>query len=379
MKDPVNNFEIPQEWIKRATLPEDELSAGITSGRLVLLADGSVLRRGYTTGTTAAAAAKAAVLSLKRTIDHVTVPTPAGIAVTLPVSASGGRASAIKDCGDHGFDVTGGIEIVAEAHEHTQYPTEVLRNHRRERESSRRLRAFCVLRGKSPQLIEQAQAHESGGADVDDGISITAGRGIGVKRSVPAINPAPMKQIRTAIAEAVREIGISGADVLISVPRGEEIALETLNSRVGVIGGISILGTTGFVEPWNEHLLETKQELIQQADRVVLTTGRIGMRYSNMLFPDHTVVMVGNRISEGIDAAKDKSEVIVCGLPGLILKWIDPDVLRGSGSLTTQEMIDRNPDDARIDRTLAAAKEDAPGVRIVLLNRDGSILRDYTP
>jgi len=91
MKDPVNNFEIPPEWIKRAALPEDELSAGISNGRLVLLADGSVLRRGYTTGTTAAAAAKAAVLSLKRTIeqiDHVTVPTPAGIGVTLPVSAS---------------------------------------------------------------------------------------------------------------------------------------------------------------------------------------------------------------------------------------------------------------------------------------------------
>ncbi|MEA1870412.1 MAG: cobalt-precorrin-5B (C(1))-methyltransferase [Euryarchaeota archaeon] len=337
MKDPVNNFEIPQEWIKRAALPEDELSAGITSGRLVLLADGSVLRRGNTTGTTAAAAAKAAVLSLKRTIDYVTVLTPAGIEVTLPVSASGGRASAIKDCGDHGFDVTGGIEIVA-------------------------------------------QAHESGGADNSgDGISIAAGRGIGVKKGVPAINPAPMKQIRAAIAEAVREIGIPGADVLISVPRGEEIARETLNSRVGVIGGLSILGTTGFVEPWNEHLLETKHELIQQAERVVLTTGRIGMRYSNMLFPDYTVVMVGNRIPEGIDAAKDKIEVIVCGLPGLILKWIDPDVLRGSGSLTTQELIDRNPDDARIDRTLAAVKEDAPGVRIVLLNRDGSILRDYTP
>ena len=337
MKDPVNNFEIPAEWIKRATLPEDELRAGITSGRLVLLADGSVLRRGYTTGTTATAAAKAAVLSLRRTINHVSVLTPAGIEVTLPVSASGGRASAIKGCGDHGFDVTGGIEIVAEA-------------------------------------------HESDNADnSDDELSITAGRGIGVKRGVPAINPVPMKQIRTAIAEAVREIGIPGADVLISVPRGEEIARETLNSRVGVIRGLSILGTTGFVEPWNEHLLETKHELIQQAERVVLTTGRLGMRYSNMLFPDRTVVMVGNRIPEGLDAAKDKSEVIVCGLPGLILKWIDPDILRGSGSLTTQELIDRDPGDARIDRTLAAAKEDAPGVRIVLLNRDGSILRDYEP
>ena len=157
MKDPVNNFEIPSEWIERATLPEDELKAGITSGRLVLLADGSVLRRGYTTGTTATAAAKAAVLSLKRTIERVTVPTPVGIDVTLPVSASGGRASAIKDCGDHGFDVTGGIEIVAEAHEPTQYHRGVLRNHRRERESSRRLCVLCALRGKLPQLIEHVR------------------------------------------------------------------------------------------------------------------------------------------------------------------------------------------------------------------------------
>ncbi|MEA3282030.1 MAG: cobalt-precorrin-5B (C(1))-methyltransferase [Euryarchaeota archaeon] len=346
MKDPVNNFEIPPEWIERATLPEYELRTGITSGRLVLLADGSVLRRGYTTGTTATAAAKAAVLSLKRTIEHVTVLTPVGIEVALPVSASCGRASAIKDCGDHGFDITGGIEIVAEAHES----------------------------GGAGNADNVDNADNSG-----DGISIRAGIGIGVKRGVPAINPVPMKQIRTAIREAVREIGISGVDVLIYVPRGEEIGLETLNSRVGVIGGISILGTTGFVEPWNEHLLETKHELIRQADRVVLTTGRLGMRYSNMLFPDHTVVMVGNRISEGLAAAKDKSEVIISGLPGLILKWIDPDILRGSGSLTTQELIDRNPDDVRIDRTLAAAKGDAPGVRIVLLNRDGSILRDYTP
>jgi len=111
----------------------------------------------------------------------------------------------------------------------------------------------------------------------------------------------------------------------------------------------------------------------------VLTTGRLGMRYSNMLVPDYTVVMVGNMIPEGLDSAKVKIEVIICGLPGLILKWIDPDVLRGSGSLTTQELIDRNPADARIDRTLSAAKEDARGVRIILLNRDGSILRDYEP
>jgi len=332
MKDPVNNFEIPPEWIERANIPEGEgdLKAGIASGRLVVLADGTVLKRGYTTGTTAAAAAKAAVLSLSEPVDRVTVTTPVGIAVVLEVQSSDGRASAVKDAGDHGFDVTNGIRIVAEAHE-------------------------------------------------SEGISITAGRGVGRKRGAPAINPVPMRQIRASVEDAVREIGISGADVMISVPNGEEISVQTLNSRVGVIGGISILGTTGFVEPWNEHLLETKQELIERADRdrVVLTTGRIGMKYANMLFPDHTVVMVGSRIQEGIGWVK--GEFIICGLPGLILKWADPDILRGAGFHTVQELIDDDPHSARIDRALAAAKKIAPCARIVLLNRNGSTVRDTRP
>jgi cobalt-precorrin-5B (C1)-methyltransferase len=330
MKDPVNNFEIPPEWIGRAAIPKGELEAGIASGRLVLLSDGSVLQRGYTTGTTAAAAAKAAVLSLERPVNRVTVPTPAGINTVLDVRASDGRASATKDSGDHGFDVTNGVEIVAEARE-------------------------C-----EPGTI-----------------SIRAGAGIGVKKGVPAINPVPMRQIRASIEDAVRKVGISGADVEISVPKGREIADQTLNSRVGIMGGISILGTTGFVEPWNEHLLETKQELIRGADRVVLTTGRIGMRYSNMLFPDYTVVMVGNRISEGVVAAK--GEVVLCGLPGLILKWADPDILKGTGFLTIKEMIEEDPANIRINNTLDSAKKDVPGVRIVLLNLDGSTLRDTYP
>ncbi len=330
MNDPVNNFEIPSEWTRRAAIPEGELKAGIASGRLVLLADGSVLRRGYTTGTTAAAAAKAAVLSLRCPVDHVTVLTPAGINVVMAVRASAGKASATKDSGDHGFDVTNGIEIVAEARE-------------------------C----------------ESGT------ISIRAGVGIGVKKGIPAINPVPMGQIRAAIECAVREVGLSGVDVEIYIPKGREIADQTLNRRVGIVGGISILGTTGFVEPWNEHLLETKQELIKGSDRVVLTTGRIGMRYSNMLFPDHTVVMVGNRISEGIAAAE--GEIILCGLPGLILKWADPDILNGTGFLTIKEMIEDDPTNMRIDDRLNSAKKDVRGVRIVLLNLNGSILRDTDP
>lgn len=326
MIDPVNNFQIPQEWIARAKLPLVELKARITSGRYVLLSDGSLLRRGYTTGTTAAAVAKAAVLSLKKEVSEISVPTPIGIRVTLPVRASHGKAVAIKDAGDHASDVTGGIEIVAEVREY--------------------------------------------GA-----IVIKAGAGIGSKKGIPAINPSPMKQIEEAINEALAETELKGAQVTISVPKGKEIAKQTLNEKIGITGGISILGTTGFVEPWNEHLGETKEDLIRNANKIVLTTGRLGMRFSHMLFPDYTIILIGSDISRGLKAAKDNSEVIICGLAGLILKWASPGLLKGSGYLTVQEMIDDNPDNPFIDRGLSDVVK-ASGKRVVLLNRNGTVLRD---
>lgn len=324
MIDPVDNFEIPAEWVKRARIPLDELQSGILSGRYVLLSDGSHLRRGFTTGTTAAAAAKAAVLSLKGDISEVSVPTPAGIRAFLPVNAKNGRACAIKDSGDHAGDVTGGIEIRAKAKE-------------------------------------------------NETILIKVGPGIGSKNGKPAINPSPMHQIEEAIKEALLETKLRGALVTISIPRGREVAGKTLNEKIGIKGGLSILGTTGFVEPWNEHLGEMKEELIEKADKVVLTTGRIGMRFSNMLFPGYTVILIGSDISRGLAAAK--GEVIICGLPGLILKWANSQVLKNSRYLTIQEMIDANPENPVIDLALDEAVK-ISGKRIVLLNRNGTILRD---
>jgi len=324
MIDPVNNFQIPEEWVKRTKLPIKELNELISTGRYVLLSDGSLLRRGYTTGTTAAAAAKASVLSLKKEVTEVSVPTPAGIRATLPVAARNGRASAVKDSGDHGSDVTRGMEIIAEAKEH-------------------------------------------------DATVIAAGAGIGSKRGMPAINPAPMRQIEYAVKEALAEAGLKGAHVTIYIPEGEKIAQRTLNSKLGITGGVSILGTTGFVEPWNEHLGEMKEELIRSADKLVLTTGRLGMRFSHMLFPGYEVVLIGSDISRGLKAAK--GDVIICGLPGLILKWASPDILKGSGYLTVQEMIEADPENPLIDMALGRAVR-LSGKRIVLLNRDGAILRD---
>ncbi len=325
MFDPVNNFQIPDEWVARAKIPVEELDACISSGRYVLLSDGSLLRRGYTTGTTAAASAKGAVLSLVKDVSEVSVPTPIGIRAVLHVQAKNGKASALKDSGDHATDVTRGLEIIAEAKRY-------------------------------------------------DSIVIKAGAGIGSKKNIPAINPAPMRQINDAIKEALSETGLKGAHVIISVPHGEKIARQTLNEKIGITGGISILGTTGFVEPWNEHLGEMKEEFIKSADKLVLTTGRLGMRFSHMLFPDYEVILIGSDISRGLRAAKGSS-VIVSGLPGLVLKWAFPDILKDSGYLTVREMIEDNPKNPLIDRALREAVIKS-GRRVVLLNRNGTILRD---
>lgn len=334
MIDPVNNFKIPEEWITRTGIPREELDKRVASGMVVVLSNGSVLKRGYTTGTTASAAAKAAVLSLMKKVGSVSVPTPVGLRAQLEVSeASQGRAVVKKIRNDHESDITRGLEFVGEARE-----TEGIR----------------ILGGK--------------------GIGIVRRDGLQVPRGQPAINPKPMEQIKAAVQEAVEELGLKGAEVTISIPDGERIGKETLNSRIGVEGGISVLGSTGFVEPWNDHLGEMKGDLIRCTDKVVLTTGRIGMRYSHMLFPDYTVVMVGSRISEGLEYAS--GDVVICGLPGLVLKWGNPGMLEGSGYATVVEMLEKEPEHTRLKEAFKMAIEKGKGARIVVIDRDGSVLMD---
>jgi len=333
--DPVNNFTIPQEWIDKVAIPLDELKKGVSDGLLVVLSNGDILNRGFTTGTTCAAAAKSAVLSLKKKnmIKTVFVPTPCGIRAKLDVRALAGRADVVKISGDHASDVTGGLVFVAKAHH-----------------------------AKAISLIAA------------NGIGTVTKGGLQVKVDEPAINPVPKLQIIDAIKEGLSETGLEGAAVTLSVPDGGKVSEKTLNSAIGVVGGISVLGTTGFVEPWSDHLGEVKMELISDASRVVLTTGRIGMRYSQMLFPEHTVVMVGSRIDEGIHASK--GETIICGLPGLILKWAVPDILFATGFNTVQELIETDRNSQLIDDAVAAAVERSKGARIVLVDRSGAVIRD---
>jgi cobalt-precorrin-5B (C1)-methyltransferase len=178
------------------------------------------LRRGWTTGTCAAAAAKAAFAAL------VTGEFPDPVAVTLPrgerpsfalaltrKDESAATAGVIKDAGDDP-DVTHGALVCA-----------------------------TVRAGRA-------------GA----GISFRAGEGVGtvtrpglpLPPGEPAINPVPRRMIQVAIAEVAATAGCGAdAEVEISIPGGEVLAAKTLNGRLGIVGGLSILGTTGVVVPYS--------------------------------------------------------------------------------------------------------------------------------
>jgi len=331
VKDPVTGFAIPASWIQLC--PDPQALQKIQSGRWVILSNGHLSRRGLTTGTTAAAACKGAVLSLKGSVHNLEVATPAGIPVSLPVVAKGGFCVAVKDGGDHKFDVTTGLEITA-----------------------------------------QASASEETTLVAGKGVGRILARGLCDEVGRPAISPSAREQIMKAISQALQETGLAGAEVELSIPRGEELANKTLNPRLGIVGGISILGSTGFVEPWNDHFIGDRVLELKEAKKVLVTTGRTGLKFCRILFPDHKAVLMGSQLYRLV-FEKDQ-ESILCGLPALILKWAWPQILDETGYGTVAEMIEIEPQHQNIARALQMAKEKLPETRIVLLRKNGSILAD---
>jgi cobalt-precorrin-5B (C1)-methyltransferase len=323
--DPVSGLKVPQSWIERSG--DARAAEKIKSGRWVMLSDGRMLRRGLTTGTTAAAACKGAIISRHTSVDAVEVPTPVGLRVSLPVIAQGGVCVAVKDAGDHQSDITAGLEIVARA---------------------------------SPSADVQLCPGEGIGS---------LGRGL----ARAAISRSAREQIIQAIQEGLDLIGLKGVHIDLSVPAGREASRRTLNPSLGIEGGISILGSTGFVEPWNEHLGRSRAEELEEK-KVVATTGRLGLRFSRVLFPDHKAVLIGSQLDRL--SFEEGQESILCGLPALILRWASPRILEGTGYTTVAEMVEREPHHQSISRALEMAKARLPYTRIVLLHRDGRVFVD---
>ena len=212
------------------------------------------------------------------------------------------------------------------------------------------------------------------------GVHLVFGDGVGrfsrdtprYKKGAPAVSPPALECLHSSVREALGITGLPGIRVTLHIPEGREVGPKTLNPRVGVEGGISILGTTGLVEPWDDHLTESVAGRVAAADHPVLTTGRVGLRYARLLFPDRDVILVGGKIGEALAAARGK--VDLCGLPALILRYISPGILDGTGAATVEELSATPGFAAIVEKALADFRRVRPDVRVILVDRNGTVI-----
>jgi cobalt-precorrin-5B (C1)-methyltransferase len=218
------------------------------------------LRYGWTTGTCSAAAAKAAAILLRDGDPPATVEVPLPKGERRPVfpvercervDGDAAEAVVVKDAGDDP-DVTHGAHLTARV--------ELL---------------------KAPGIVLR------GGA----GVGTVTRPGLGLEVGGPAINQGPRAQITAAVGE-VFDLGAVGVDVMISVPGGEALGRKTSNPRLGIMGGISILGTTGIVRPfstaaWRASVGQAIDVMDAQGVKtVVLTTGGRSEKAARALLPE---------------------------------------------------------------------------------------------
>lgn len=237
------------------------------------------LRTGFTTGACAAAAARAAARALVTgtTVREVEILLPNGEAARFTVARcerAGAlvRCSVVKDGGDDP-DVTHGAEIVAEV-----------------------------------ALASTPGVRLLGGP----GVAVVTRPGLGLDVGGPAINPVPRRNITEMVLAELDRAARGGATVTISVPRGEELAPLTLNPRLGLVGGISILGTTGVVRPFSTSAF--RASVLQAidvacsggAEHLVFTTGGRSERFAMRLFPglpEAVFVQVGDFVGAALRRA----------------------------------------------------------------------------
>ena len=260
--------------------------------------EGKRLRLGYTTGSCAAAAAKAAAWRLLTgfTPETIGLRTPKGIDLELPLreftAGEGWASCAVEKDGGDDADVTTGALIFAR-----------------------------VSLSDAP------------------GISIDGGEGVGrvtkpgLDQSVgnAAINSTPRRMIRENLEEVCRLADYAGGlSVLISVPEGRTLARRTFNPRLGIEGGISILGTTGIVEPMSEQALidtirvELRQRRAEGADYALLTPGNYGSDFlgSGLRVDAAKAVLCSNFVGDALDACRELGfrGVLLVGHIGKLVK-----------------------------------------------------------
>ena len=263
--------------------------------------NGHTQRYGFTTGTTATAAAiGAAYMYLNDKRDIVDVELPAGITLTIPLEFVNKEKNLFtcgvkKNAGDDP-DVTDGILI------------------------STKLEFIKKENGLEFNFF----AGEGVGVFTKDGLALPKGEA--------AINPVPRQMMIDNLSVILKEHGFSGiVNITVTVENGADIAKKTFNERLGIIGGISILGTSGLVLPMSKTaLLQTIEADIKfrlknsKERRVYLAPGNIGAKFleNNFNINSTTVVIISNFIGESIDYAisNDAREIVLCGDLGKLIK-----------------------------------------------------------
>jgi len=250
------------------------------------------LRNGFTTGTAAAAATKGALQFLlsQEIPSFVNIPflSTGSIDITIQScereSKHTGVCMVIKDAGDDP-DITHKAEIGARV---------------------------TFVNDNANQTIEII-----GG----EGIGIVTKPGLEIPPGEPAINPGPRKMIHQAIQDCFLRYNQTGSvHVEIFIPKGKTLALKTLNARLGILGGLSILGTTGIVKPLShKSYIATIDSALSVAkasgcEQIVLTTGRRSERFvhqylqqaNKKAMPEEMVIQMGDFFTDAIRLAKEK-------------------------------------------------------------------------
>ncbi len=252
------------------------------------------LKKGFTTGTCAQAAVKGACIMLtqRHPLENVEVITPSGVKLRISlvdqeIGKDFARCAVIKDAGDDP-DVTGRAKICAEV----------------------------KLSDKQGVTIKGAK-----------GVGKVTKPGLAIAIGDWAINPVPRRMILEEASKFLSE-GKVGLEITISVPTGEELAKRTFNPKLGIVGGISIIGTTGIVEP--KSLDAYKAALTLQLDvlkaqgynKAVLVLGYVGETFCKEKLKDDSIIKIGDHIGFMLEeCAKRKiKEVLLIGHIGKLVK-----------------------------------------------------------
>ena len=259
---------------------------------------GRLLRCGVTTGACAALAASGAVRLLLsgECPEKLALVTPKGLRVELPalnchIEESGASCAVRKDAGDDP-DVTDGLLIVVRA-----------------------------------ERAEHGVRIEGG-----EGVGKVTKPGLDQPVGAAAINSVPRRMIRAAAEEVCAELGYGGGLALtVSIPGGEAVAARTFNPQLGIVGGLSVLGTSGIVEPMSERAivdtiaLEIRQAAALGARRLILAPGSYGLDYLRESLPELAAVACvkcSNYIGGALDAAvcEGMEELLLVGHIGKLVK-----------------------------------------------------------